>query len=174
MLELSVENVYALERAISFDGMTALSCATIAGDGRIMHRLVELGADVNKLCLNGNTALFYATTADHCKLLIDAGANPNVVNFDGATPLTRMILSGMDDGPIEYLIRNGSLLYVYRSVPIDDHVADGSSSSSYEEIFGDIALHLAVQNGRARIVQLLLEAGADPNLRDEFTNHVER
>ena len=117
MLDLSNQNVFALERATSSDGMTALSCATVAGDRRIMQRLVELGADVNERCLNGNTALFYATTVDHCKLLIDAGANLNVVNFYGATPLTRMISSGFDDEPIEYLIRNGSLLYVYRTMP---------------------------------------------------------
>lgn len=50
---------------------------------RIVRFLIEFGADVNHSSHNGNTPLIYASTLNMgklCKILIDRGANPLIVN----------------------------------------------------------------------------------------------
>jgi uncharacterized protein len=51
--------------------------------------LVEAGADVNKACEHGRTALHMAAAwghADVARLLLDSGADPSVVDDEGLTP----------------------------------------------------------------------------------------
>ena len=54
----------------------------------VLKGLLELGADPNRLYFAANTPpLMMVRSADTARLLIGAGANPNVTNDDGFTPL---------------------------------------------------------------------------------------
>ncbi len=69
-----------------------LSFATTIPDDRfiIFVLLLEHGADVNRCCINENTALHYACINRHysvTKLLLKNNANVNAQNFEGNTPL---------------------------------------------------------------------------------------
>jgi len=51
--------------------------------------LLQAGADVNKQCEHGRTALHMATAwghADVVQLLLENGANPTIVDEEGLTP----------------------------------------------------------------------------------------
>jgi ankyrin repeat protein len=67
---------------------TVLMLAAGAGAIEIVHRLIELGADVNRAMSNrGETALHQAAQAGQTatlRLLLDAGANPNAFTVTGA------------------------------------------------------------------------------------------
>lgn len=55
----------------------------------IAHVLIEAGADVNKQCEHGRTALHMAAAwghADVAELLLESGADPTIADDEGLTP----------------------------------------------------------------------------------------
>ncbi|MCX4079550.1 ankyrin repeat domain-containing protein [Rickettsia rhipicephali] len=54
---------------------TPLSIAASAGKANIVQELIEQGHDVNAKDEKGNTALFYASTKEIAKILLDKGAS---------------------------------------------------------------------------------------------------
>src|SRR5215831_16593743 len=64
--------------------------AARAGDVAQVRQLIKSGADVNAPAADGSTALLFASydsDAEMIKTLLAAGANPNVANHFGVTPL---------------------------------------------------------------------------------------
>ena len=85
---------------------------TRAPDPAMIHRLIDLGVDVNARDSYGNTPLHYAARMKNCALmtmLIDAGAQIDPVNHDGLTPL-RLTLSSRPYDPraVECLLARGA------------------------------------------------------------------
>ncbi|XP_014677172.1 PREDICTED: putative ankyrin repeat protein RF_0381 [Priapulus caudatus] len=81
------------------------------------------------------------------RLLLEAGANPNVTDTkSGATPLMMAVSKG-EEAMVQMLLSHGT----------DANAADWQAHTS---------LHHAACVGRLDIVRLLLEAGADPNVDD--------
>lgn len=71
-------------------GQTALHIAALRGNCRIAKYLVRHGgSQINARDHAGNTPLHYATTIKMRNDLIDLGANPQLINFDGETALSR-------------------------------------------------------------------------------------
>lgn len=72
-------------------GYTPLELAEFASDhNKMMQLLIAHGADVNSQASSGATALFWAVMRDQKddeKFLLDHGANPNLANIYGDTPL---------------------------------------------------------------------------------------
>lgn len=125
-------------------GYTALVLAAREGYRETTEALLEAGADVNAAAADGTTALVVATVRrhlDHAEFLLDRGADPNL--GPGFSPLHWA--AGKWDTELNDL-SNG--------------VAEGNRWSP----FG--GLHAP---GRLRMVRLLLERGADPNLRTART-----
>ncbi|MFQ3887056.1 MAG: ankyrin repeat domain-containing protein [Rickettsia conorii subsp. raoultii] len=60
------------------DNRTPLSIAASAGNANIVQELIEQGHDVNAKDEKGNTALFYASTKEIAKILLDKGASSEV------------------------------------------------------------------------------------------------
>jgi ankyrin repeat protein len=82
---------------------------------------------------------------DLSALLLDAGAEPNMRDGQGRSPLYWAAAAGQA-AVVELLLARGA----------DIHLGARS---------GDTPLVVAAQNGHERVVQLLLEHSADPSLR---------
>lgn len=122
------------------------------GHEAIVARCIELGADVNAsdavrcsaahwACIGGRRACL--------KRLLDAGADPGARMGNGSTPLCEAAYHG-HDGCIEELLEQGGPLLDLDAY--DNH--------------GDTALHSAGASGSSECTQLLLNAGADPTIRN--------
>jgi ankyrin repeat protein len=76
-------------------------------------------------------------------MLLEKGANPNISDKYGDTPLSEAVSNG-HHSIVEFLLEKGA----------NPNISNND---------GDIPLHEAVNNGHHKIVELLLEKGADPN-----------
>eukprot|EP00792_Barthelona_sp_PAP020_P005305 TRINITY_DN2594_c0_g1_i1.p1 TRINITY_DN2594_c0_g1~~TRINITY_DN2594_c0_g1_i1.p1 ORF type:complete len:676 (+),score=181.11 TRINITY_DN2594_c0_g1_i1:32-2029(+) len=113
---------------------------------------INNGADINcceagpgnatPLHIAVSNSQFYAL-----EILLEAGANPNVQDLEGNTPLLLSCIHGKSDY-VKYLLK-------YHA---DIHIVNKG---------GFNALFAACEHGYWDIVDLLLNKGADPNFRDE-------
>ena len=130
------------------DGATALLWAAHWDDLESADRLLAAGADVNAADDHGVTPLERA--AENASLpmvrrLVEAGANVNASQASGLTPLMTAARTGSTD-VVRLLVGQGA----------DVNAVTGETRSS--------ALMWAVSEPHPEIVDLLLEAGADPHL----------
>ena len=139
------------------NGMTAFSAACKEGELKSLEVLLAHGADVESNDINGWSALFVSAKdyhvvrryhADIVKYLLQHGANPNVKDMTGTTPLIKASQKGSTE-IVRVLLEGGA------NVDIQDD--DGSS-----------ALFFSALSGHAEIVDLLLKHGAQVNLKAEF------
>lgn len=111
---------------------------------------------VNLTDVNGNTALHYSVSHgnfDVVSVLLDSKvANPNILNKAGYTCIMLISLAAINNDTHRAVVRR---LFSLGDVNI--------RASQH----GQTALMLAVSHGRLEIVQLLVESGADLNIRDE-------
>ena len=143
-------------------GMTPLMIATNQQYEcvEIIKFLLEKHVDVNARNRDGQTAMYITCAAGHKKimsLLLDAGANPTIASNVGVTPLMAACQYGHSsivDALCAYIKSKGNL----------EHINAQSAK-------GKTALYFACQYNEMSCVQLLLDAGADPNIAD---NHRRR
>ncbi|WOL00363.1 hypothetical protein Cni_G09076 [Canna indica] len=152
-----------------------LCFAVIRGDDLLLHQLLRRGLDPDESDNNGHTALHIAASKgnEHCvRLLLDYGADPNCKDSDGVVPLWEAIV-GKHEDVVSLLIENGAHLSSGDMGFFACTAAEQNSLELLEEIIrsggsvtaprkdGTTALHLAVCEGNAQIVEFLLEQGAD-------------
>ena len=115
-----------------------------------------LGRIVNLMDVNGNTALHYSVSHgnfDVVSVLLDSKVvNPNILNKAGYTCIMLISLAQINNNTHRAVVRR---LF---------STGDANIRASQH---GQTALMLAVSHGRLDMVQLLVEAGADLNIRDE-------
>ena len=130
------------------DRLAAFMLASTAGHTATVQALLDAGADVNTLFGDGKmTALMFASLAGHTatvQALLDAGANPNL-QMSRNDQISRWVRGSVKDG---YQL---SSMWGFLSA------WDGNGST---------ALMLASLVGHTATVQALLDAEADPELRD--------
>ena len=127
------------------DGMTALHWATYQDDRETAALLVSAGANVKAVNRYGVTPLSLACTngnAEIVELLLKAGADPNAALPGGETPL----MTGS---------RVGSLASVKALL------SRGATVDNKDDRRGQTALMWAAAEGHARVVEMLIEVGAD-------------
>merc|ERR1712141_956644 len=111
---------------------------------------------VNLTDVNGNTSLHYSVSHgnfDVVSVLLDSKvANPNILNKAGYTCIMLISLAHINNETHRAVVRR---LFATGDVNI--------RASQH----GQTALMLAVSHGRLDMVQVLVEAGADLNIRDE-------
>ena len=120
-------------------------------DAKIARRLIEGGVDVNSRSRECPSALLGAQTDEIFNLLLKAGANPNVADSEGRTPLFHAILA--------------------QNAPRVKALLDAKANVNRRDNKKSTPLLLAIENcmkGAAdtgiEIVHMLLEAGAKPDV----------
>jgi ankyrin repeat protein len=169
--------------------LTPLMNAAASDDLSRVQKLISQGADVRQRTKNGETALYEAIgrrdlNRDNLPVvdaLLRAGADPNDIETFGSSPLI-ISLTGEYGNPAVTL----RLLEAGARVPQDCGAGDSvlslaTQDSSLEVMQALIArkaavncqnsppLYWAALNGEADRVALLLQCGADPNLRVKGT-----
>jgi len=168
--------------------MTPLNIAAETGNAAILERLLTAGADPNGVSEEGQTALMTAARngkTDAVRALIRRGAKVNATeSFKGQSPL--MFAAGEGNtAAVEMLIEFGAdlrarskagftpLLFAVRNNRHETAkflLAHGANAN--DSIAGangapaTAAINIAVLNADFDLASLLLDAGANPNVRD--------
>lgn len=125
----------------------------------VSHMVGKHGADATIVDTNGFTALHLAETKDMVDVLVAAGADVNVRNYEGNTPLMYQIAEG-----------DTSLMYQIVEPKLVAALLHHGALVNIQNEKGQTVLHIAVRDGRGQttleIVDMLLRAGADETLLD--------
>jgi ankyrin repeat protein len=154
MVELLLEHGADVNRALSA-GYTALEVAGLNEDIDLIRILLEHGADPNQrnMLWNNGTALHSVVNYGRfraAQMLLDAGADVNMVTDNDMTPLISMIRIG----------RFG----LNEVLPIAELLLDAGVDPDHQDTQGRTALHYA-EDGE--LITLLIERGADVNVQDD-------
>ncbi|KAK8735540.1 hypothetical protein OTU49_005432 [Cherax quadricarinatus] len=158
------------------DGLTALHAACIDDNLDMVEFLVEQGTDVNKGDMEGWTPLHATASCGFnsiAKFLIDRGADLSLVNNDGD-----LAIDIADSDEMESLLQReieakGIDCESCRNEEERRMLEDAQMwlSSGYladrpHPKTGAVALHVAAAKGYIKVMNLLLEAGAEINVQD--------
>ncbi|XP_078009590.1 ankyrin repeat domain-containing protein 29 isoform X2 [Phascolarctos cinereus] len=131
------------------DGGTALLAASQYGHMRVVETLLKYGANIHDQLYDGTAPLWIASQMGHSevvRVMLLRGADRDAARNDGTTALLKAANKGYNN-VIEELLKFSPTLGLLKN--------------------GTTALHAAVLSGNIRAVALLLEAGADPALRNK-------
>jgi ankyrin repeat protein len=157
---------------------TALHHAAGRNQRDVVRLLLELGADVNATDLSGATAL--VTAAHHnadkqlVSLLLDAGAR---IDFIAALGLSRYDLAEamLHDNPQRIGPAGEDTIALLIAVSrrdadgvrwLIDHKVDVNAKRVMWDC-NQTALHMTAADGNIEIARMLLDAGADPSIKDD-------
>jgi len=141
-------------------GQSALSWAIVYGRVRLIHLLIEHGADIHTAAAEGvfgGTYLMDAVRAGQAaavEALLGHAAPVDAVDEQGRTALQCLCFAAFGGGK-----RQGERLRIARLL------LDAGASVDTGDRFGRTPLLQAAQNGDGELVALLLERGADPHAR---------
>ena len=130
-------------------GVAPLAAAAGSGDESIVEILLQHGAPVDAASTRGWSALHHAIARDRPVIagrLLDWGANPDGQDVLGTTPV--LLAAAACEQCVAMLLDRGA------DINRQNHQ-------------GMTPLMVAAQNGRQSTIELLLQRGADPGLRDE-------
>ena len=165
-------------------GFTALMFAAREGANESVRALTELGADPNVTDPEGATALVLAIINAHydtAALLVEQGADPNIADESGMAALyaavdmhTLPFMHGRPDPKVtgeldevdlvELLLAHGANVDQTLKTPL---LRRHNNASNQALGGGTTPLMRAANSGDVRLMRVLLEHGADPNLTQE-------
>ena len=144
---------------------SALMRASFRGHNKIIKLLLEYGADINAVDEEGGSPLLYAIQYKHpetVSLLVKNGANVN----------QRHRIEGMMEAtPLMLALRKAEILNPNyganqernpdKFIAIVTALLSGDADVNMQDKNGKAALSYAIQSGSVKIIELLLDAGAD-------------
>lgn len=136
-----------------WEDQTLLSAAVQIGHVELIRLLLSAGADPNRKNPDGTTALTWCGNAEITALLLDAGASAR--HELGKKVDFASLHNAADDGDVARL---RLLLERGEARCLLDRFTEGLTWTP---------LHYAANEGHCEAAQLLIDAGADPNLFDE-------
>jgi len=153
--------------AVLPEGESVLLTAARTGSPEVIRVLLKAGADVDRReKFYGETALMWAAAENHAeavRVLIEHGADPNIRSAPQTWEkrrLSQTLLSLGEWTPIFYAARENAL-------DAGRALVDGGADLDVTDPDGATALVIAIINAHYEFAELLLEAGADPNIVDE-------
>jgi ankyrin repeat protein len=176
-----------------FYGETAIQIAFRRGHLDAAKVLLEAGVNVDQQDAdNGQTLLFTMTLLENragVKLLASGGANPNLCNMHGRSPL-HVAAKHHKFGYltiIESLVKAGAELdkrddwgttplhlgcrfRSYGCEKIVKFLLDAGADVNHQDDLGQSPLHMACTNGHTKLVKLLLDHGANVRCSDKHGN----
>jgi ankyrin repeat protein len=131
------------------DGDDPLTLETRHGKADVLRKLLEVKVSPNSETAEGYSALLAAIDwhRETVTILLKAGADPNNSAHYWEYPLTAAIESGDQDAVAEFLKSQAQI-------------------NARDQIDGRTALHAAVLYRNYKGIETLLEAGADPRIKD--------
>jgi ankyrin len=163
-------------------GMTALLFASRQGKVAAASVLLDGGADVNQASADSTSPLLIAIVNGHYELasmLIERGANPNIADANGRSPLYAAIdLRNIQwsQAPAPELPQATHLAMIKQlltagadpSIKMTGKVGHrGSFDMRWSDLKGGTAFSRAAWNGDIEVMKLLMEHGADPNVKTD-------
>jgi ankyrin repeat protein len=162
--------------------VTALQLAAYWGKPEIMALLVKAGADIVAQDAVGDSPLHHAVdrpgNLESLKWLIRSGAKINLANYQGLTPLLKVLSAdSIDNETALFLIHSGAgvnLKDLEKNTPLHYAVGNGNvaiakallgagAKVEAEGKYKRTPLLLAVESKKTEMVQLLIAAGAAVN-----------
>ena len=118
------------------------------------------------------------------QVLLEAGADPNMTNLNGETPLIAAIRTSCYHDVLHLLLENGAepnkrtkygdtpLHFAawninYVSISLVKVLIQAGADPNIANILGRTPLHGAARHGRIEVVKLMMDSGADKNKTDE-------
>jgi len=159
-------------------GRTALIDAVIKGDKEAVEVILTANPDINLRDSNKMTPLLWAVKLRHidiAKFLVGAGADVNIVDVSGNTPLHSCFLGAMTP-VVETLLET---LLNYENIIIDKQNTSGNTPLAlgtfdkthlWKNVYRRLcfySLSLATHEGAVSAVRLLLGRGATPNIQNK-------
>ena len=134
---------------------TVLLDAVKSGHYEVAELLIESGFNVNGV--TGNISPLHVAVEGYCKdsvkFLIENGADPNVADSDGLTPLQWIAKDGQNEN--EDLPTEMARLLIEGGAELNIANEDGATP-----------LHLVVETGNLKLTKLLIDNGAELNVTD--------
>ena len=156
------------------DGNGASCIHHVVGEGftkAMLETVINHGADVNLTNNNNATALMIAclnSNVDAINVLLNAGADSNIADADGDSCLHNAVGKSCIADPAIAAYEGYTHLHhgdcsKENLQAIIDHGVDINASNKMNVT----ALMVACQRGNTDVINILLNAGADPNIADE-------
>ncbi len=167
------------------NGMTALHRAACTGLVDVATLLIHKGADVEARDTKNNTPLILAAASGHVAiitLLLQMGAELNAKADDGATALFSACAKG-HESVVKVLLEKGPLLnekakiigkFSCHFITSEGEIRSQRQEAQVEQLVNEIvndsatALMIAAQSNYSGIVRMLLDAGSDTEIRDNY------
>jgi ankyrin repeat protein len=177
-------NLLSDDDGLGAAGMTALMLAAGSFFASNRHQLVKLliagGADINQRGAGGKTAIFYAALAgsgyaDCVEVAIANGADLHLQDDRGHTVLSA-VAAAENYGMFNLLMQAGASTAGLESIQLIQAAGAGNADRVKSLLATNVNLDLdrgaAISNaaaaGHTAIVELLIQAGANVNLRDKL------
>lgn len=138
-------------RSRFINGSTFLHTAAYFGEKTLIRKLLNIGLDINLLDYKGAVALHRAKDSDTLRVLTAAGAEPDITDFDGNTPLHVKCYG--DTGKPSAIDCVKGLIDIGAKLTIRNH----------KQL---LPIHCCAMQGRVDLIQILMEAeGGDEMLK---------
>ena len=148
-------------------GSSAIMFAARIGNIDVARVLLDSGSNVNDKAASGVTVLTQAAHSGHQDLaifLLERGADPNAID-SGYTALHAAVLRSEVD-LVEALLEHGAII----DAPVEHGSPGRRFSADYSirsQLIGRDAFWMAAKYGEVEILKILLDAGADPLVRED-------